>query len=68
LTLEAGRYVKALHVGSYRKVGDTYTRIREYAADQGLGDFKPYSIEFYLNDPKEVAEQELETEVLVPLI
>lgn len=67
LWLEAGRYVRAIHIGPYRKVGDTYTRIRHYAAEQGLGSFKPFSIEFYLNDPGEVPEADLQTEVLVPL-
>ncbi len=68
LTLEAGRYLRAIHTGPYRMVGGTYTRIRNFASEQNLGTFKDYSIEFYLNDPGEVAAEELQTEVLVPLI
>jgi effector-binding domain-containing protein len=64
--LPAGRFLKTMHIGPYMKVGAAYNRILEYANTNTLelGDF---SIERYLNDPKNVAQQELQTEVLVPI-
>lgn len=64
--LEAGRYIRTLHKGAYRNVGETYNAICLHAEKQNLK-LKDTSIEFYLNDPREVSESELETEVLVPI-
>ena len=66
IKLEAGKFVRAIHRGPYMKVGDTYLKIRAYAAEQNIL-FKNYSIEFYLNDPREVKSADLETEVFIPI-
>ncbi len=66
ITLASGKYVRAIHKGPYMKVGDTYKDIHRYASENNYT-FKDYSIEFYLNDPREVPASELETEVLVPI-
>ena len=66
MTLEAGKYLRAIHKGPYMKVGDTYKLIQKFAEDKKLK-LKNYSIEFYLNDPREVSASDLETEVLVPV-
>lgn len=64
--LEAGKYIRTIHKGPYMKVGNTYQRILDFAAERHLK-LKNYSIEFYLNDPREVSAAELATEVLVPV-
>ncbi len=65
MQIDPGKYIRAIHKGPYMKVGDTYDKIRSYATEQNL-DLKSYSIEFYLNDPRETPPSQLETEVLVP--
>jgi effector-binding domain-containing protein len=61
-----GKYIRTIHPGSYMKVGKTYDRITAYAENAGLT-LKDYSIERYLNDPKQISEEDLQTEVLVPI-
>mgnify|MGYP002641225699 CR=1 FL=1 len=68
LVLEEGNYASTIHSGPYRTVGETYTKIQKYVRDQKLGALKNYSIEFYLNDPRKVSQEDLRTEVLVPII
>ncbi|MEN8192097.1 MAG: GyrI-like domain-containing protein [Bacteroidota bacterium] len=60
------RYIQTMHLGAYHKVGNTYKRLYAYAKENSLrlGDI---SYEFYLNDPKEVKKDELETRVLIPI-
>ena len=64
--LESGKYIRMIHKGSYKKAGETYKKILNYAAEQNLK-CESYSIEFYLNDPRETPTSQLETEVLVPI-
>jgi effector-binding domain-containing protein len=67
IKLEKGKFLRAMHVGPYMKVGDTYNTIRSFAADKNLK-LSNYSLEFYLNDPRETPAAELKTEVFVPVI
>ena len=60
------KYVKALHRGPYRKVGQTYMHMFDWIKEQGLTP-EPESIEFYMNDPGQTKQDELETVVLVPV-
>ena len=60
------RYAKAIHRGSYRKCGMTYKALFEWVKAQGLS-LKNQAIECYANDPNEVAEADLETEILIPI-
>lgn len=62
----AGRFLRALHKGAYHKTGHTYRVLCEYAKGQGHV-LKDFSIERYLNDPKQVKACELMTELLVPV-
>ena len=66
IDVPAGRYIKAIHMGTYMKVGEAYERIRVFAADQNLA-FRDYSIEVYTNDPTTVATKDIRTEVYVPI-
>jgi len=66
LTLDAGKFIRTIHKGPYMKVGDAYNKIKAFAKQENLN-LKDYSVEFYLNNPREVAETDIETEVLVPV-
>jgi len=66
IQLESGKYIRMIHKGSYKKVGNTYKKILDYVTKQNLK-IENYSIEFYLNDPREIQTSQLETEVLVPI-
>jgi len=64
--LEKRRFVQGMHVGPYRKVGESYERMMAWITEQGLK-AQNECIEFYLNDPSEVKQEELETLILIPL-
>jgi len=65
--LQSGKYIRVIHEGSYKKVGNTYKKILDYASEKNLK-VENYSIEFYLNDPREIQTSQLETEVLVAIL
>jgi len=67
IQFEPGKYIRMIHKGSYKKVGNTYKKILDYVAEQNHK-IENYSIELYLNDPREVETSQLETEVLVPIL
>jgi hypothetical protein len=64
--LEKQRYVQGMHKGPYRKVGESYERMLAWITEQGLT-AQNECIEFYLNDPSEVKQEELETRILIPV-
>lgn len=64
--LEAGCFVRAIHTGPYMKLKDTYEKVTTFAAENNLS-FKDYSVEYYLNDPREISADQLKTEVLVAI-
>jgi hypothetical protein len=64
--IPAGHYALTFHMGPYQKVGDAYKRIYSWAQEQGV-QLGSKSYEYYLNDPKKVSPQNLETRILVPL-
>lgn len=64
--IPAGKYLKTLHTGPYQKVGITYKKLYAFAKDKHLN-LGNASYEYYLNDPREVPKDKLETEILVPI-
>jgi len=66
ITLPAIRAVSAIHRGPYQEVGVAYTRLFEYMNEHGLELAGP-SRALYLNDPEEVAEEELMSEIQLPV-
>ena len=64
--LPGGPAAIALHVGAYPKLGAAYERLREWMAangnEPGVGPW-----ESYVNNPMEVPEQDLRTEVIWPV-
>ncbi|WP_292518835.1 MerR family transcriptional regulator [Methanoculleus sp.] len=65
-TLPGGRFVSVLHTGPYHGVGKAYERLFAYMGEHRLLIAGP-SRELYVNDPAEVAEEELLTEVQFPV-
>jgi effector-binding domain-containing protein len=64
--LPAANVVSAIHKGPYEEVGVAYTRLFEYIKNNDLKAAGP-SRSLYLNDPNEVSEEELLTEVQIPV-
>jgi len=64
--IEKRRYVKATHYGPYHQVSHTYRQIVDWANEHDLV-LDNESIEFYLNDPREVGKERTETMVLIPV-
>ncbi len=67
-TLGGGQYAVALHEGAYSGLKDTYAAMygQWFAANNRQPGDAP-CIEFYLNDPNSTAEEDLQTEVCVPI-
>jgi effector-binding domain-containing protein len=64
--LPGGRFARILHRGPYGQCTGTYERLYAWIAEQGFGIAGPIR-EQYLNDPSEVAPEEILTEILVPV-
>ncbi len=64
--IPGGRVATTTHVGPYREVGKAYTAMQKWMTDNGR---RPAgkAREIYLNDPGEVPESELLTEVDWPI-
>ncbi len=62
----AGRALKAVHLGPYETLADTYNRIMPHMKKEGL---KPAgaSWEIYVNDPATTPAEELITEIYFPI-
>ncbi len=60
------RYARGVHRGPYRNCGVTYKALHEWTVAQGLT-MASEAIECYVNDPKEVGQDGLETVLLIPL-
>jgi effector-binding domain-containing protein len=65
-TLPAIKAVSVIYRGPYPGVEVAYNRIFSYAEENNLETFMP-SRELYFNDPAEVPEEELMTEVQIPV-
>jgi effector-binding domain-containing protein len=64
--MPAGNYISCLHVGPYPDMVLTYKFIQDFISKNNL---QPADIvyEFYLNSPEEVPQDELKTQILLPL-
>jgi effector-binding domain-containing protein len=65
VTLPAVKVVSAIHKGPYNEVGIAYTRLFEFMQENNMEPAGP-SRALYINDPGEVSEDELMTEVQIP--
>jgi len=66
-TIHAQQVISAIHKGSYGEIGPVYAALMEYAAKNGY-EIAGAPMELYLNNPMEVSENELLTEVQFPVI
>jgi len=68
LTLPAGRYAVATHVGSYQFLGEAWARLRQQVTAAGQRPLPGApSYEIYRNTPETVAEAKLLTELYLPV-
>ena len=63
--LPATEVVSLIHKGSYYKLHESYSRIMKFMEEKGLA-YVPPDRELYLSNPKEVAEEEVLTEIQLP--
>lgn len=61
-----GKLGYALHTGRYGDIAPAYDALTQYVKEQG---YEPtgVSYEFYLNDPDETPQEQLETQIVFPL-
>jgi effector-binding domain-containing protein len=62
----AGKFLSYNHKGSYYQLYEKYTYLFKYAEEHNIRLTSP-NRELYINDPAEVPEDELQTEILIPL-
>lgn len=65
--LEGGRYVKFTVVGSYMQLPQASGKVWQAVEEQGVALRADWAIEHYVNNPQQVPEAELITEILVPV-
>ncbi len=65
-TIPGGRFASAIHKGPYQDVHESWGYLYEWTAKQGLEPKAPCR-DHYLNDPDLVPEDELLTELLIPV-
>lgn len=63
---QAGQALKAVHVGPYDTLADTYNRIMPYMEKEGLTMSGP-CWEIYMNDPGHTPPEDLITEIYFPI-
>ena len=64
--IPAGKQASCLHIGPYSQVEPAYDALMQWAKENG---HTPTGVayEFYLNDPGETPENELQTRIMFPL-
>lgn len=64
--LPGGKAASCIHVGPYDQLEPVYAALSAFVAEQGY-EATGVAYESYLNDPGEVAPEELQTQILFPL-
>lgn len=64
--LPGGKVIFAIHSGTYRNIGETYIKIFEFAVKNNY-EIQGLTRELYITNPKEKPENELITEVQLPV-
>lgn len=63
----AGKILTTIHNGAYNSMEVTYNRIHKFAETKNL-ELSKDTYDIYLNDPAEVKEEELQTQIFVPIL
>ncbi len=64
--IPGGKLARCLYTGPYRKIEPAYNALNEWVKEHGY-ESTGVAYEFYLNDPGEVPEQDLQTQIVFPL-
>lgn len=64
--IPGGKQATCLHVGPYNTLEPAYNALIEYIGQSGH-EAKGVAYEFYLNDPNETPQDELQTQIVFPL-
>ena len=61
-----GKLGYAMHIGPYGDIAPAYEALTQFVKEQG---YEPtgVSYEFYLNDPEETPQDQLQTQIVFPL-
>ncbi len=65
-TIPGGKMAKTIHKGPYQDCGPTYEKLYKWLEEQGKRITGPVR-ESYLNDPRQVGEEEALTEIYAPI-
>ena len=65
-TIPAGKYAVCLHKGAYNKLESSYHSLMAWVKEQNIS-ISGIAYEFYLNDPSNTPEEELETRIAFPM-
>ncbi len=65
--IPGGQVASCLHVGPYNAIEPTYSALSEWMAAEGLSP-TGVAVEMYLNDPTRTAPEQLQTQILFPLV
>jgi DNA gyrase inhibitor GyrI len=65
--IEAGKYAQFLLTGPYSQIWVAFTQIFRALAESSVRLREEYCIENYVNDPKITPEDQLQTEILIPV-
>jgi effector-binding domain-containing protein len=64
--IPGGKLAQCLYIGPYNKIEPAYNALTEWVKENGY-EATGVAYEFYLNDPGEVAPEELLTQIVFPL-
>ncbi|WZL71961.1 GyrI-like domain-containing protein [Clostridiaceae bacterium 35-E11] len=64
--IPTGKHASCMHIGPYSQIEPAYDALMQWAAENGHTP-TGISYEFYLNDPRETPENQLQTRITFPL-
>jgi effector-binding domain-containing protein len=64
--IPGGKYAACLHTGAYAEIEPAYNALMAWIQEQSK-EITGVSYEFYLNDPEQTPQAELQTQILFPL-
>jgi AraC family transcriptional regulator len=65
--IESGKYARFVLTGPYSQIGVAFSKIFQTLAEQKVALREDFCIEKYLNDPQVTPEDQLMTELLIPM-